>query len=98
MRPEEARIGRRVLAPGNHRVRELRGRVRTIMRIFKAPDRTALHVRFGDGVWQLFWPEELEAEDGGGEASQGGGRRGGSPPRAPSARSGGSSGRPRGSS
>lgn len=32
----------------------------TIGRIYRASERTALHVRLDDGRWQLLWPREVE--------------------------------------
>lgn len=76
MRSEEFRIGARVRVPEDHRVRELRGMVGTVVRTYRSPDHTALHVRFGDGLWQLFWPQELEELGEGPEEKPETGRRG----------------------
>ncbi len=38
----------------------LRGSSGTVMALYRREKRTAVHVRFADGLWQLLWAEDLE--------------------------------------
>ncbi len=61
VRPEEIQTGTRVRVVDGHRAPHLLGMVGTIERSYRSSSRrTALHVHFDDGRWQLMWPEELE--------------------------------------
>ncbi len=60
MRPEETRVGMRVRVVDGRRNPPLLGAVGTIERTYRSSERTALHVRFDDGRWQLLWPQEVE--------------------------------------
>ncbi len=60
MRPEEAHVGMRVRVADGYRMPGQLGVLGTIERTYRSKERTALHVRFDDGRWQLMWPEEVE--------------------------------------
>jgi hypothetical protein len=60
MRPEEARIGKRVRVSNDHRKTDFRGREGIIAKRWGNPGYPALDVLLDDGVWQLFWFHELE--------------------------------------
>jgi hypothetical protein len=63
MRPEEARIGRRVRVRNDHRKTSFRDRQGIIAKRWGDPTYPALDVLLDDGVWQLFWFHELEEVD-----------------------------------
>jgi hypothetical protein len=61
VRTQEARIRARVTLSEHHGRSDLAGQTGTIERIYGAPPKkTALHVRFDDGCWQLLWHHEVE--------------------------------------
>jgi hypothetical protein len=78
MRPEEARIGRRMRVRNDHRKADFRGREGTIAKRWGDPGYPALDVLLDDGRWQLFWFHELEPvdKDETGARRQNGPRRG----------------------
>jgi hypothetical protein len=63
MRPDEARIGKRVRVRKDLRTTDLRGREGTIAKRWGTPGYPALDVSLDDGGWQLFWYHELEPLD-----------------------------------
>jgi hypothetical protein len=63
MRPEEARIGKRVRVRNDLRTRTLRGQQGTIAKKWGNPGYPALDVLLDEGYWQLFWFHELEPLD-----------------------------------
>jgi hypothetical protein len=63
MRPEEARIGKRVRVRKDLRTTDLRGQEGIIAKRWGYPAYPALDVLLDDGVWQLFWYHELEEVD-----------------------------------
>ena len=71
MRPEEARIGKRVRVKNDHRKTDFRGREGTIAHRWGDPAYPAFDVLLDGGHWQLFWHHELEdlEEDETGAAS-----------------------------
>jgi hypothetical protein len=60
IRPEEARIGKRVKVREDLRTTVLCGREGIIARRWGNPGYPALDVLLDGGVWQLFWYHELE--------------------------------------
>ena len=60
MGPVRIQHGARVRVVEGRRVPHLLGIAGTVERSYRSRERTALHVRFDDGRWQLLWPEELE--------------------------------------
>lgn len=62
MRFQGARAGARVRVRESSAKVELRGLVGTVAKTYGPPERRALHVRFDDGLWQLFWPDDLAVE------------------------------------
>ena len=60
VRPEDVRTHARVSVVDLRRTPHLVGAEGTVVRTYRAPERTALHVRLDDGRWQLLWPEEVE--------------------------------------
>ena len=63
MRPEEARIGKRVRVRMDLRTTTLRGQEGTIAKRWGNPGYPALDVLLDGGDWQLFWYHELEPLD-----------------------------------
>jgi hypothetical protein len=63
MRPEEAKIGRRVRVRNDHRKTDFRGLEGTIAERWGNPGYPALDVLLDEGGWQLFWYHELEPLD-----------------------------------
>ena len=74
MRPEEARIGKRVRVREDHRKTDFRGLEGTIAKSWGDPAYPALDVLLDEGDWQLFWYYELEevSEDDRGARRQNG--------------------------
>jgi hypothetical protein len=64
MRPEEARIGKRVRVRKDLRTTDLRGREGIIAKRWGNPGYPALDVLLDNGDWQLFWYHELEPVEG----------------------------------
>lgn len=60
MRPEEAKIGKRVRVSNDHRKTDFRGQEGIIAKRWGNPGYPALDVLLDDGVLQLFWYHELE--------------------------------------
>ena len=63
MRPEEARIGKRVRVRKDHRKTDFRRQEGTIAKKWGNPGHPALDVLLDEGYWQLFWYHELEPVD-----------------------------------
>lgn len=60
MSPEEARIGMQVRVRQHHRILERRGMVGRVVGRYGGEEYVAVDVRFPDGRYRLFWPEDLE--------------------------------------
>lgn len=63
MRPEMARIGKRVRVRDDHRKTSFRGLEGTIAKRWGDPHYPALDIMLDGGEWQLFWYHELEEVD-----------------------------------
>ncbi len=53
-------VGSRVRVSEHYAKEDLRGSSGTVMALYGHGNRTAVHVRFTDGLWQLLWAEDLE--------------------------------------
>jgi hypothetical protein len=60
MSPEEARVGMQVRVRQHHRILERRGMVGRVVGRYGGEEYVAVDVRFPDGRYRLFWPEDLE--------------------------------------
>jgi hypothetical protein len=60
MSPEEARVGIQVRVRQHHRILEWRGMVGRVVGRYGGEEYVAVDVRFPDGRYRLFWPEDLE--------------------------------------
>jgi hypothetical protein len=60
MRPEEVRVGMKVRVCEHHRISERRDMVGRIVDRYGGEEYVAVDVRFPDGQYRLFWPEDLE--------------------------------------
>lgn len=60
MKPQDARVGRRVRVADHHRIEERRGLVGKIVGRYGGEERVVVDVRFPDGRQRLFQPEDLE--------------------------------------
>ena len=61
MTPEEVRVGVEVRVGEHHRIGERRGMVGRVVGRYGGDNYVAVDVRFADGRYRLFWPEDLEA-------------------------------------
>ncbi len=53
-------VGTRVRVSDSCPKEDLRKLSGTVMAIYRREERTAIHVRFTHGLWQLLWTEDLE--------------------------------------
>lgn len=60
MKPEEVRMGAQVRVSERHRIKERRGKVGKVVGRYGGDGYVAVDVRFADGHYRLFWPEDLE--------------------------------------
>jgi hypothetical protein len=72
VKEEEAQVGVRVKVSERHGRHDLAGQKGTIVRTYRSPPKTGLHVRLDDGRWQLLWPHDLEPLRGDSETEHGG--------------------------
>jgi hypothetical protein len=63
LRPEDARLGKRVVVTSDYRKPELRGTKGVIVGSYGNPDYLALDVKLESGVTELFWHHQLEETD-----------------------------------
>lgn len=60
VRSEEVRVGMKVRVGDSHRIAERRGMAGRIVGCYGGERYMAVDVRFPDGGYRLFWPEDLE--------------------------------------
>jgi len=60
MKPLDARVGMRVKVQDHHRIEERRGLVGNVVGKYGGKEYIVVGVRFPDGRYRLFWPEDLE--------------------------------------
>jgi hypothetical protein len=63
MKPQDVRVGMRVMVQDHHRIEERRGMVGKVVGCYGGKEYIVVDVRFADGRSRLFWPADLEEVD-----------------------------------